>query len=115
VNGKLDPERYRIVAKTSDIAQGKCLRVELGDRELLICHTAEGFFAVDNICSHSYARLDEGRLRGSLIFCPLHGGSFDVRDGRALGRPANRPIRSHPLRVEGEDILVEVDGASPAG
>jgi 3-phenylpropionate/trans-cinnamate dioxygenase ferredoxin subunit len=109
------PGRYQAVAQTSHIAQGKCLRVELDGRELLICHTAEGFFAVDNICSHSHARLDEGRLRGSRIFCPLHGASFDVRDGRALSRPAHRPIRSHPLRIEGEDILVDVDGSSPAG
>ncbi len=103
-----DEGRYRVVAKTSDVARGKCLRVELDGCDLLICHTAEGVFALDNICSHSHARLDEGRLRGNKIFCPLHGASFDVRDGRALSRPATRPIKRHPLRVEGEDILVAI-------
>ena len=102
----MDRDSYRFAAKASDIAPGKCLRVELEGRDLVICHTAEGFFALDNICSHSYARLDEGRLRGCRIYCPLHGGSFDVRDGRALSRPATRPVASHPLRVDGEDILI---------
>jgi len=100
--------RHRFAALASDIERGKCLRVQVDGSEVLICHTAEGYFAVDNICSHSYAQLHEGRLRGQRILCPLHGAAFDVRDGRALSRPAVDPIKTYPLRVEGEEILVAV-------
>jgi len=104
----LGERRYEIVARISDVAIGKCLRVELEDREILLCHTAEGYFAVDNTCSHAETKLEGGRLRGHRLFCPLHGASFDVRDGSVLSRPAMKPIRSYPVRVEGEDVLVAV-------
>ena len=98
--------RYQVAATTADVAAGKCLPVEIGGRGILICHTSEGFFAVDNMCSHARSTLDGGRLRGNRILCPLHGAAFDVRDGRALSRPAIHPIGSHPLRIDGEDILI---------
>jgi 3-phenylpropionate/trans-cinnamate dioxygenase ferredoxin subunit len=104
----LDSSNYQSVARTDEISQGKCKRVELEGREILICHTKEGFFALDNICSHAHARLDEGRLRGNRIFCPLHSAAFDVRDGSVLSRPAVQPVKSHALRVEGEEILIAV-------
>lgn len=73
--------------------------VTLAEREVLICRTREGIFAVDNICSHAYARMHEGRLRGVRLICPLHGASFDVRDGRVLGAPATVPLARHEVRV----------------
>lgn len=68
-------------------------------REVLICRTREGVFALDNICSHAYAQMHEGRLRGVRLICPLHGASFDVRDGRVLGAPATEPLVRHEVRV----------------
>ena len=97
---------YQRVAATSQIGQGEMLCVDLQGREVLICHLEDGFFAVDNICSHAKARMSEGRLRGHRILCPLHGASFDVRDGSVIRPPAIHPLRSHAVRVSGEDILV---------
>ena len=63
-----------------------------------MCHTKSGVFALDNICSHAYARMSEGRLRGTRLICPLHGASFDVRDGRVLGPPATQPLAATRTR-----------------
>jgi len=89
-----------------ELPQGATLCVEIDGREILLCHTADGVFAVDNLCSHAEARLCEGKLKGQKILCPLHGAAFDVRDGSALSRPAIRPIASHQVQVENESILV---------
>lgn len=96
---------YRL-ASVRDIDPGKTLCVEIDNREILICHTKEGFFAVDNLCSHAAARLCEGKLKGQKILCPLHGAAFDVRDGRALTRPASTQIDTFPIRVAGDDIIL---------
>ena len=96
------------VAGTDQLPQGKTLRVELQGREVLLCHTAEGVYAVDNLCTHAAARLCEGKLKGHRILCPMHGAAFDVRDGGALTRPAVRPLASHEVRVEDRDILVSI-------
>ena len=70
---------YQRVAATSEIAPGEMRCVELQGVEVLVCRLEEGFFAVDNICSHARARMSEGRLRGHRVLCPVHGAAFDVR------------------------------------
>lgn len=80
----------------------------INGREIVICRTRDGIHALDNICTHAYARLSEGRLRGNRLICPLHGASFDVRDGSVLGAPATRPLATHALRVSEERIEVIV-------
>ncbi|CAA0094859.1 Naphthalene 1,2-dioxygenase system, ferredoxin component [Halioglobus japonicus] len=97
---------YQLIASTTDVAQGKTLCLQLDGREILLCHAKEGFFAIDNLCTHAEARLSEGKLKGCKILCPLHGAAFDVRDGSVLTRPARTPLASYPLRIEGEQIYV---------
>lgn len=97
---------FIMVADLADIPQGKTLCVEVGGTEVLLCHTAEGVFAVDNLCSHAAERLCDGKLKGHRILCPLHGAAFDVRDGAVLSRPASIPLKTWPVKVEGESVLL---------
>jgi len=99
---------YHVIASEQDIPRGKTLCVEVAGREVLLCHTAEGIFAVDNLCTHAEARLCEGKLKGHRILCPLHGAAFDVRDGSALTRPAAVTLVTYPVRVEGHDIAIQL-------
>ena len=104
----MDQDKFTWVAALCDLPEGDVQCVEIDGREVALCHTAEGVYALDNLCSHADARLSDGRLKGWKLFCPLHGGSFDVRDGSALTRPAMTPLITYPLRVEGDDILIAV-------
>ncbi|ARN73265.1 Rieske (2Fe-2S) protein [Oceanicoccus sagamiensis] len=99
---------FQTVAKTDDIPQGKTRCVTVNKQEILICHTAEGFYAVNNLCSHAEAKLSEGKLKGCKILCPLHGAAFDVKDGSALSRPASKPIATYPLNIEEDNIQIIV-------
>lgn len=83
----------------AEIPQGRMQTRVLEGREIVICHTREGVFALDNICTHAHARMCEGRLRKTRLICPLHGASFDVRDGRVLSPPAVVPLPNYPVRV----------------
>jgi nitrite reductase/ring-hydroxylating ferredoxin subunit len=85
----------------------------LEGREIVICHTREGLFALDNICTHAHARMCEGRLRATRLVCPLHGASFDVRDGRVLATPATVPLATHQVRVVNGTVEVSVSPAPP--
>jgi nitrite reductase/ring-hydroxylating ferredoxin subunit len=98
----------------AEVAEGKPHVCVVDEREIVICRTKDGIYALDNICTHAYARLNEGRLRGSRLICPLHGASFDVRDGRVLGAPATRPLSTHRLRIVGDRIEISVRPAEPA-
>ncbi len=80
----------------------------VGGREIVICHTRDGVFALDNICSHAHSRLCEGRLRGTRLMCPLHSAAFDVRDGRVLAAPAQIPLATFSVRIVDGAIEVAV-------
>src|SRR5580692_2696528 len=102
-----------ITIALSDVPMAKMHACAAGGREIVVCRTKEGVFALDNICTHAYARLNEGRLRGTRLICPLHGASFDVRDGRVLGAPATRPLATHPVRISGDCVEISVTAAEP--
>lgn len=93
---------YHRACHAADIPLKKMRRIEVNGRDIVICHTTEGFFAVENRCSHALATLHDGRLRACRIMCPLHGATFDVRSGDPSGPPAFAPIQTFALR--------EVDG-----
>lgn len=94
------------VARIADVPTGRMLEVTVGSRSIVLCHGREGWFAVDNVCTHAYAKLSEGRLRKTRLICPLHGGSFDCRTGAAIGPPAVAPLGSYAVRLTGEDVEI---------
>ena len=104
-------EESTITLPLAELGEGTMRACMAGEREVIVCRTKSGVYALDNICTHAFARLSEGRLRGTRIICPLHGASFDVRDGRALGAPATQALATFPVRIEADRIEVSV----PAG
>lgn len=104
--------RFVAVCSAKDIEEKgfRCLRVE--NTPLVICRFRDEYFAVENLCSHALATFDDGRMRGYRLMCPLHGATFDIRDGSVAGAPATRPIRSYPLRVVDGTIEVDLSGTS---
>jgi 3-phenylpropionate/trans-cinnamate dioxygenase ferredoxin subunit len=100
---------FERVMGLSEIPAGSMRDCTVEGRELVVGRTKDGMlFALDNICTHAYARMCEGRLRGTRLICPLHGASFAVRDGRALGAPASKPLASHEVRAQGDDVEVRL-------
>ena len=90
---------FQAVLKLAELPPGSMRSCVIDGREIVVCHTREGVFALVNICSHAHARLCEGRLRATRLVCPLHGASFDIRDGRVLGPPAVVPQPTHAVRI----------------
>jgi len=81
------------------IRMGRMRSCRIGEREIVVCRTKEGVFALDNVCSHAFARMSEGALKGMRIICPMHGAAFDVRSGQVLSGPAVVPIEAFETRV----------------
>lgn len=106
-------ENFVDVAPTSELQPGKMKRMDICGRRLLVANVEGRFCAADDTCTHEDASLSAGVLKGSLVRCPLHGSRFNVCTGEVLEEPAERNLRTYPVRVEGERVLVNV-GADPA-
>ena len=96
------------IAGVRDIPVGEFIQVDTGSQFLLICNVNGEFFAVEDRCSHDNISMLGGCLSGDRIECPHHGATFCVRDGAVLSPPAYSPIETFAVRVNGNNIEVEV-------
>ena len=96
------------VAKKSALPPGAMVRVVVGDVAVLLCSVDDALYAVEDVCTHDGGALDAGELEGCRVMCPRHGAYFDVTTGKALTLPAIFPLPTYPVRVEGDDVFIEV-------
>jgi naphthalene 1,2-dioxygenase ferredoxin component len=102
-------EAWTKVARLAELEPEYPIRVKVGERELALCLIDNEVFAIDNTCSHAFALLSDGHLEGHEIVCPLHGGSFDVRNGEAIAAPCTVDLSVFPTRVEDGEVFVKLE------
>ena len=102
------------VASLSEIPDGGVKRVEVDGEEVAVVNAAGVLYAVGDICSHEHFHLSDGEvdIEDLTIECPKHGSTFGLEDGRPHSLPAVLPVPVYGVRVEGDDVLVEVIGGS---
>lgn len=79
---------------------------------VVVVRTGGRVHALTDLCSHQDFRLSEGEVFDGGLECPLHGSLFDLTTGAPDGPPATRPVPVHPVRIEGDDVLVHPVPAS---
>jgi 3-phenylpropionate/trans-cinnamate dioxygenase ferredoxin component len=99
---------FQRACSVADVASDAALAVEVDGVEIAIVRTDDDFFAVRDECSHAAIPLSEGEVDGYEIECWLHGSTFDLRTGKPTVLPATEPVPIYPVRVEGDDVLVDV-------
>ena len=97
------------IAETKDVAPGTGKVVDAEGRSIALFNVAGTFHAIDNTCTHEGGPLGEGALVGEVVTCPWHGTEFNVRTGEVLGPLTKEGVQSYPVKVQGNDVLVELD------
>lgn len=98
---------FHTVARAEQIPPGQAVVVELGEYRIALAHVGgDGFYAIDDICTHDGGPLGEGELDGCAIECPRHGATFDVTTGRALTMPAIMPVATYEVRLVGDEVQI---------
>lgn len=96
------------IGKVSEVPEGGLAAVEVAGKHLAVANVAGTYHALDNDCTHQHCPLAEGDLDGTTVACPCHGSEFDVTTGEVLNPPALESVASYRLRVQGNEIQVEV-------
>ena len=107
----------QLACDVADVAVGNALRVELvganGLVEVAVVRDDDGeLHAISDICSHGQVSLSDGEVEGRTIECWLHGSRFDLVTGRPTGLPATKPVPVYPVKIEGDDVIVDVEKAN---
>jgi 3-phenylpropionate/trans-cinnamate dioxygenase ferredoxin subunit len=93
---------------TADVEAGAALGVTVDDVAVAVVRDGDDWYAVYDECSHAAIPLSEGEVEGNQIECWLHGSMFDLRTGKPTNLPATDPVAISPVRIEGDDVLVDV-------
>lgn len=99
------------VGRAGELPPGKMRRIDVNGRRILLANVDGRLCAADDTCTHEEASLATGFLQGAFVKCPLHGSRFNVCTGEVLEEPAEDNLRTYPVRVEGDRILVGLPDA----
>lgn len=103
---------HTLIAEGEFPEEGK-LAAKVAGWHVLLAKTDDGYFAVNDRCTHQAALLSTGRIRRGAVMCPLHGARFEMANGRCIGG-AYKDLRSFAVRVEGGQIEVCVPDEQPS-
>lgn len=125
---------YSEAAKTGEIAPGGMKAAEINGMEIVLCNCDGTYYAISRRCGHMNAPMDMGTLDGKILTCGMHSVQFYVDTGEAISGvvphamgdvppPGDNfgywigalmdhvkvcDIKTHPVRVEGNSIQVDV-------
>ena len=58
---------------------------KVGANTILVFHLKDGFYATQNLCTHTLAPLKYGKILDDCkIQCPLHHARFDIKTGTVI-------------------------------
>ncbi len=84
------------------LGPGQIVRVRLDGAWVAVYNLDGAYYATADTCTHEGGSLSAGHLDGSCVACPLHNSCFDVRDGSVVRGPAEEPVQTFQVAVEGE-------------
>ncbi|MEK7467201.1 MAG: Rieske (2Fe-2S) protein [Planctomycetota bacterium] len=97
------------VATVDQVPPGCALRVNIQAREIGLFNHGGQLFAIKNLCPHMGDALHKGKVTElGRVVCPGHAWHFDLSTGKCTSGQTEASVRTYPVVVQGDDILIEV-------
>jgi 3-phenylpropionate/trans-cinnamate dioxygenase ferredoxin subunit len=97
------------MTSVKDAPSGKMLGTEVGGNLVLVVNVKGKHYAIGNKCTHRGCKLSDGTLKeNGVVECPCHGSNFDLKTGSVVKGPAAKPEPSFQVKVEGDDLLIDI-------
>jgi 3-phenylpropionate/trans-cinnamate dioxygenase ferredoxin subunit len=107
----VETPRFQKVANKSDLKEGGLLGVQRDSKRIVLSMVEGKVYAMNAVCTHKGAPLEEGRLLGYDLKCPWHFALFDIRNDKVSARTVwAKDLESYPVQVDQTtgDILINV-------
>lgn len=105
---------WQRVSSLSSIPDDGVTGVKLDGAAIALYKLDGQVYATHGICTHALALLAEGFVEDGKVECPLHQGQFDIRTGKALCSPVTENLRTYAVRIDGDDVLVDLEQSAEA-
>ncbi len=97
------------VCSVSQLKKGEMLDFDYKDKRILLANLNGKIYSTDRICTHAEADLSTGILSEEGLTCPLHLSTFNLQTGVPQNLPAELPLKTYNVKIEQNEIYVEVD------
>ena len=95
---------------SDDMKHGEARRFDVEGRRIAVVRIDDTYYAIGDTCSHAEVSLSEGEVicESKEIECWKHGSTFSLETGEPQTLPATQPVPVYDIRVEGDDVVIEV-------
>lgn len=93
----------------SELANGQARRVLIGTHPVAVFRIDDRFHVTDDTCTHGFASLAEGDIEGCRVFCPWHGGAFDITTGAPVAQPCTVALKTYACSVRDGRVQLNQD------
>ena len=98
---------FEKVAQVSDITPRIPKRIKVGETDCVLFKEGDQVYAIENICPHQHYSIFHQAIREEFtITCPMHGWSFDVRNGEAV--KGSGRLRTLEIRLDNDDVWIKL-------
>jgi phenylpropionate dioxygenase-like ring-hydroxylating dioxygenase large terminal subunit len=105
---------WQKAAALSELSEGGVIGVHVGTTPIALFQLDGVVYATHGICTHAMAILADGFVEDGKIECPLHQALFDIKSGKALCGPATEDLRTYAVKIDGDDVLVDLEATAAA-
>ena len=91
------------------LGKGQLLDFDYKEKKILLANLNGKIYATDRICTHAEADLSTGFLSDEGVTCPLHMSVFNLETGMPQTAPAEKPLKTYNVKIEQNEIYVEVE------
>jgi nitrite reductase/ring-hydroxylating ferredoxin subunit len=96
------------IAGVDELKQSRGIMRTVGGTDIAVFSAGGDVYAVNNYCPHQHAsKLHESIVEGTVITCPMHGWSFDLRTGDPVN--ASGHLKKLGAEVRGGAVYVTID------
>ena len=96
------------LASKNDAKPNSMMGVTINDQKILLANINGNYYAIGNVCMHRGCQLSKGKLQDETVVCPCHGSTFDLKTGNFVKGPTKKPEPTYELKVENNDILINL-------
>jgi nitrite reductase/ring-hydroxylating ferredoxin subunit len=96
------------LCRTSDVAPGTALKVEIGDLTLAVFNVGGDFYVTDDACTHGPGSLSEGFIEDDIVECNFHNGQFNIRSGAVVSPPCMVAVKTYSVTLVDGTVTIEV-------
>ena len=94
---ELGPHQFLV----DELNPGQMKLLSLDGQAVTVYNVNGEFYATQDECTHVDGPLSDGDLEGKVVTCPWHFSCFDVTTGEVMCGPADEPLKTFSVVVEG--------------